>query len=93
MRERRGSRNDPHRAGRYEIRVNGHLDGHWAAWFDGLSLKHEDGGRTVIHGWIADQAALHGLLQQLRDLGMSLVSLNRVQDDDPDSDTERKDTT
>ena len=51
-------------AGRYEIRLQGHLDTRWAAWFDGLSLTHESDGTTVIRGPVVDQAALHGLLQR-----------------------------
>jgi len=53
----------------YEIRVKGHLGSRWAAWFDGLSLTNEDDGTTVIRGPVVDQAALHGLLLKLRDLG------------------------
>ncbi len=74
----RGSRNDRREAGRYEIRLKGHLDNRWAAWFDGLSLSHASDGTTVIHGPLADQAALHGLLQKLRDLGLPLVSVTQV---------------
>ncbi len=59
----------------YEIRVKGHLGSRWTAWFDGLSLTDEDDGVTVIRGPLVDQAALHGLLQKLRDIGMPLVSL------------------
>jgi hypothetical protein len=66
-------------AGRYEIRLKGHLDGRWVAWFDGLTLSLERDGTTVIHGSIADQAALHGLLQKVRDTGLSLVSVRRVE--------------
>ena len=51
---------DRHEDGRYEIRLKGHLDGRWAAWFDGLSLSHESDGVTVIRGGVPDQAALHG---------------------------------
>ena len=58
---------DRYEAGRYEIRLKGHLDTRWAAWFDGLSLTHHSDGTTVIHGPVADQAALHGLLQKVRD--------------------------
>jgi len=65
----------------YEIRVKGHLDSHWATWFDGLSLVNEDDGITVIRGELADQAALHGVLQKLRDLGIPLVSLNQLPSD------------
>jgi hypothetical protein len=67
-----------HEAGRYEIRIRGHLDSRWAAWFDGLSLIHEPDGTTVLRGAIPDQAALHGLLQKVRDTGLPLVSLIRV---------------
>jgi hypothetical protein len=60
---------------RYEIRVKGHLGPRWASWFDGMNLTAVDDGTTVIRGPVADQAALHGLLQTLRDLGITLLSL------------------
>jgi hypothetical protein len=62
-------------AGWYEIRVRGRLDCRWAAWFDGLSLSHQGDGTTTICGFIVDQAALHGVLQKVRDLGLPLVSV------------------
>jgi hypothetical protein len=62
-------------APRYEIRVRGHLGSRWASWFDGMNLTAVDDGTTVIRGPVADQAALHGLLQTLRDLGITLLSL------------------
>ena len=62
-------------APRYEIRVRGHLGSRWASWFDGMNLTAEDDGTTVIRGAVVDQAALHGLLQSLRDLGITLLSL------------------
>ena len=65
-------------AGWYEIRLKGHLDSRWAAWFDGLSLTHESDGTTTLHGPIVDQAALHGVLQKVRDLGLPLVSVTQV---------------
>ena len=65
----------------YEIRVQGRLGTRWAAWFDGLSLTSKDDGTTVISGPIVDQAALHGLLQKLRDLGITLLSLTRTAPD------------
>jgi hypothetical protein len=71
-------------AGRYEIRFTGRLDAHWAAWFDGLTVSDESDGTTVISGRIADQAALHGLLQRVRDLGLPLVSVRQVESDQPD---------
>ena len=70
-------------AGRYEIRLTGHLDAHWAAWFDGLLVDREADGTTVISGLIADQAALHGVLQRVRDLGLPLVSVSRSEPDRP----------
>ena len=70
-------------AGRYEIRLRGQIDGRWAAWFDGLSLSHQSDGTTIIHGPIADQAALHGLLQRVRDVGLPLVSVIRLEPDQP----------
>ena len=62
----------------YEIRVKGHLGPRWAAWFDGLSLTNEEHGITVLRGPVVDQAALHGLLQKLRDVGIPLVSLSQL---------------
>ena len=67
-----------HGPGQYEIRVKGHLDARWAAWFDGLTLTHGSDGTTVIHGPVTDQAALHGFLQKIRDLGLPLISVSQV---------------
>ena len=75
MNQTHASTPDFRESGRYEIRLKGHLDTRWAAWFDGLSLTHESDGTTVIHGPVADQAALHGLLQKVRDTGLPLVSV------------------
>jgi hypothetical protein len=72
-----------HEGGRYEIRLKGHLETRWAAWFDGLTLTHEDDGTTTIHGPIVDQAALHGVLQRIRDLGLPLVSVTQISADQP----------
>jgi hypothetical protein len=65
----------------YEIRVRGHLGARWSAWFDGLSLTNEGDGITVIRGPVVDQAALHGVLHKLRDVGIPLVSLKQLQPD------------
>jgi hypothetical protein len=65
-------------SGTYEIRLTGHLHERWTAWFDGLTVNQRGDGTTVISGPIADQAALHGLLQRVRDLGLPLVSVERV---------------
>jgi hypothetical protein len=64
--------------GQYEIRLKGHLEGRWAAWFDGLSLTQESDGTTVIRGSVIDQAALHGLLSKVRDLGLPLIAVTQV---------------
>jgi hypothetical protein len=76
-----------HSPGRYEIRLKGHLDGRWAAWFDGLTVTRGGDGTTVIHGPVADQAALHGLLQKTRDLGLPLLSVNYVEAGHPPTPT------
>ena len=65
--------------GRYEIRLKGHLNSRWAAWFDGLTLTHDGEGTTIIGGPVTDQAALYGLLQKTRDLGLPLISVNHVE--------------
>lgn len=75
---------------RYEIRLTGHLDSHWTAWFDGLTVSSEIDGTTVISGPITDQAALHGLLQRVRDLGLPLVSVNRLDGGQPHTTTRRQ---
>ena len=74
---------DRSESGRYEIRLTGHLDGHWTAWFDGMTVDYKNDGTTVISGQIVDQAALHGLLQRVRDLGLPLVSVRKVDNDQP----------
>jgi len=62
----------------YEIRIAGHLSLQWMEWFEGLTITLEEDGNTLLTGPIADQAALHGLLKKVRDLGLSLLSVNRV---------------
>jgi len=69
------SREEHDVAGRYEIRIKGHLDTRWADWFEGLSFTHESDGTTILSGPVVDQAALHGLLRKVRDLGLPLVSV------------------
>jgi hypothetical protein len=76
-----------HSPGRYEIRLSGHLDSRWAAWFDGLRLTNESDGTTIIHGPVVDQAALHGLLQKVRDLGLPLISVTQVEPAQPNAPT------
>jgi hypothetical protein len=66
---------------RYEFRVRGVLDPGWSAWFEGLQVSGDQAGQTTITGPVADQAALHGLLAKVRDLGLELLSVRRL---DPD---------
>jgi hypothetical protein len=68
----------------YQIRIEGHLDAQWTDWFSGLAVTLEENGDTLLTGPIADQAALFGLLKKVRDLGLPLVSLNRVEPGKPD---------
>ena len=63
----------------YEIRLKGHLEARWEQWFDGLTITLEEDGDTLLTGPVVDQAALHGLLKKVRDLGMPLVSVNPVE--------------
>jgi hypothetical protein len=65
----------------YEICVRGVLDGRWSAWFDGLQVTSDDRGQSTIAGPVTDQAALHGLLARIRDLGLELLAVHRT---DPD---------
>ena len=62
----------------YEIRVRGVLDSGWSSWFDGLELTNDQAGQTTITGPLVDQAALHGLLAKVRDLGLPLLSVRRI---------------
>jgi hypothetical protein len=67
----------------YEIRVTGHLDARWAEWFEGLTIRLEDNGDTLLTGPVIDQAALHGLLKRVRDLGLPLISVSPVEPGPP----------
>lgn len=62
----------------YRIRVRGHLDDRWSEWFQGLSIQRHEDGTTVLAGPIVDQAALHGVINRIRDLGLPLLSVKRT---------------
>jgi hypothetical protein len=96
MSEEPASAKGSDRPGRCEIRLKGHLDGRWADWFGGLEITLEDNGNMLLSGPLADQAALHGLLRKVRDLGVPLLSVNwfepsqtEASDSKPSSSTRR----
>ena len=70
---------DPRQPLIYQIRIQGHLGSEWTDWFGGLSIVLEGNGDTLLSGPVVDQAALYGLLRKVRDLGMPLISVNRLQ--------------
>ncbi len=79
MSKKRTSTQDHSEPGIYEIRIKGHLDEKWADRFEGLTISLEDNGDTLLTGPVIDQAALHGLLKKVRDLGMPLVSVSSLE--------------
>jgi hypothetical protein len=76
---------DPGQPMVYQIRIKGHLGREWADWFEGLTIALEDNGETLLTGSVVDQAALHGLLKKVRDLGMPLISVIRVKSGQADA--------
>jgi hypothetical protein len=83
MDQARETQRRPHQAGEYEIRLRGHLSDRWSDWFDGLTLTREGDGTTLLQGPVVDQAALHGLLQRVRDTGLPLVSVMPIEAGSP----------
>ena len=79
MAERRSKRTDPAWPAVYQIRIEGQLGRAWTGWFAGLSIALEGSGDTLLTGTVIDQAALHALLRKVRDLGVPLVSVNRLE--------------
>ncbi|MCP4541369.1 MAG: hypothetical protein GY832_29920 [Chloroflexi bacterium] len=69
----------------YQIKIKGRLGRQWTDWFGGLTITHKDDGDTLLTGLVVDQAALHGLLKKVRDLGMPLLSVNCVEPDQVDA--------
>jgi hypothetical protein len=72
-------KSDPSQPMVYQIRIKGHLGHQWTDWFEGLTITLEEDGDTLLTGPVVDDAALHGLLKKVRDLGMPLLSVNRVE--------------
>ena len=75
---RTNSTNDPTSPESYVIQLTGELGEHWQAWFEGMTVEQPGDGTTVITGHVPDQAALHGVLQRIRDLGLPLVAVTRI---------------
>lgn len=80
MSDKRDSKTGPDAPRVYQIRLEGHLGGQWTEWFDGLAITLAENGDTLLTGPVVDQAALHGLLRKVRNLGLPLVSVNRLTD-------------
>lgn len=66
----------------YEIRIEGELTASWSSWFEGMKIRHEESGETVLSGQLPDQTALHGVLMRIRDLGLPIVHVIRAKGDD-----------
>lgn len=77
--------NENHTAGRYAIRIRGHLGKTWATRFDGMTITLTPDGETILTGDVVDQAALHGLLRTIRDSGLELLAVNRMNSDEADT--------
>jgi hypothetical protein len=87
MSQKRNPKMDPNEPMVYQIRIQGHLGPEWTDWFEGLTITLEVNGDTLLTGPVVDQAALHGLLKKVRDLGLPLVSISPLehgQEDQPD---------
>jgi hypothetical protein len=85
MSNERNPKADPSEPMVYQMRIKGHLDSGWTDWFGGLSITLSDNGDTLLTGPVVDQAALHGLLRKVRDLGVPLISVIRVKPDQADA--------
>ena len=76
-----------HGPGQYQLRIRGHLDSSWTNWFEGMALTQENDGTTSLCGPVLDQAALHGLLAKVRDIGATLIAVNLLEDPSPQNKT------
>jgi len=83
MSSKRNPKTDPGQPNVYQIRIKGHLSDQWTGWFEGLTITLEENGDTLLTGPVVDQAALFGLLKKVRDVGIPLISINRVEPGKP----------
>jgi hypothetical protein len=84
MSQKRNPKTNPGQPVVYQIRIKGHLGSQWTEWFEGLTITLEENGDTLLTGPVVDQAALHGLLKKVRDLGMQLVSISPLENGQAD---------
>lgn len=84
MSQKRNPKTNPDQPVVYQIRIKGHLGSQWTEWFEGLTITLEENGDTLLTGPVVDQAALHGLLKKVRDLGMQLVSISPLENGQAD---------
>ena len=88
MSDKPNSKTDPNEPAIYQIRIKGHLGSHWTEWYKDMTITLQEDGTTLLIGPVVDQAALYGLLRKVRDLGLPLLSVNRIQPgeaDEPDT--------
>jgi hypothetical protein len=83
MSSKRNPKTDPGHPNVYQIRLTGHLSDQWTNWFEGLTITMEENGDTLLTGPVVDQAALFGLLKKVRDVGIPLISINRIEPGKP----------
>lgn len=88
MSNNHNSKPNPNQTTIYQIRLNGRLGSGWSDWFGGLTITYNDNDETVLTGPVIDQAELHGLLRKVRDLGISLISVNQVESGKTDAQSE-----
>jgi hypothetical protein len=92
MPDQHSQRTDPDQPMVYQIRIKGHLSGKWTDWFGGLTITLEEDGETLLTGPVVDQAALFGLLRKVRDIGLPLLAVIRVEPDETDVPDTNRDT-
>ena len=88
MSDKPNSESYPNQASIYQIKIKGHLGSHWSEWLENLTITRDEDGNTLLTGPVVDDAALHGILKKLRDLGTPLLSVNRVEPEQADEEVE-----